>query len=170
MRGDNPHAALVALICMIAFGATFVVYTARYLPDSVATHFEVSGQADGWMSRAVYTWFTLGFLSALPILIAYLITSLPRRVPQWTNIPNREYWLAPERRDASKDFLAARGYRLGCLIVMLTMGIHYTILLANQHSPPVLPMRTFLAVIGAFFVVLALWVVKFYQRFPRRIA
>jgi serine/threonine-protein kinase len=167
MRRDDPNAALVALICMLAFGATFVVYTARYLPDSVATHFDVTGQADGWMSRVVYIWFALAFLSGLPILIAYLITRLSRRLPQWTNIPNRAYWLAPERRAASMGFLAAQGFRLGCFIVMVTIGLHYTILVANQQSPPVLPMRTFSAVIGAFFIVLTLWVVKFYQRFPK---
>jgi uncharacterized membrane protein len=167
MRGDNPQASLVALICLMTFAATFVIYTARYLPDSVATHFDASGQADGWMSRTFYTWFTLTFLIGLPALIGYLVNTLPRCLPQWTNIPNREYWLAPKRRDASKRFLSAQGYRLGCLIVMLTMGLHYTILMANQQNPPILPMRTFLSMIGACWIVLFLWVIKFFQRFPK---
>jgi hypothetical protein len=167
MREDNPQASLVALICLMTFAATFVIYTAEYLPDSVATGFDVDGRADGWMSSTFYTWFTLTFLIGLPALIGYLVNTLPRRLPHWTNIPNREYWLATERRDASTRFLTAQGYRLGCLIVMLSMGLHYTILVANQQDPPILPMRTLFSMVGASFVVLFLWVIKFFQRFAK---
>jgi uncharacterized membrane protein len=168
MRGDNPQGALVALICLMAFGVTFVIYTARYLPDGVATHFDMAGRADGWMSRTSYTWFTLTFQIALPALLGYLVNTLPRYVPHSTTIPNREYWLAPERLNGSIDFLAAQGYRLGCLIVMLTVGLHYIVLLANQQAPALLPVRTFLSLIGAFFIVLFLWVIKSRQRFLKQ--
>jgi uncharacterized membrane protein len=166
-RGDNPQSALVALIYLMAFGGAFIIYTARYLPDGVATHFNTAGRADGWMSRTLYTWFTLLLQIALPALIGYLVNTLPQRLSHWTNIPYREYWLAPERLNASVSFLAAQGYRLGCLIVMLTLGLHYVVLVANQQTPPLLPARTFLAVVGAFFIVLFLWVIKLFQRFSK---
>jgi hypothetical protein len=150
----------------MVFGAAFILYTAQYLPDPLATHFSADGRADGWMARGVYIGFSLTALIGLPALIAYLLFKLPRSLPNWTNIPYREYWLAPERRDDSLGFLTSQGYRLGSLIVMFTIGLHYTILVANRHSPQVLPMSTFLSLVGAFLIVLCLWVMKIYRRFP----
>lgn len=167
LRRGNPQSALVALICLMAFGVTFVLYTASYLPDRVATHFGADGRANGWMTRTVYVWFTLGFLIGLPVLLSVLVDRLPRRLPSWTNIPNREYWLSPERREKSLGFLASQGHRLSCLIVMLTMGLHYLILVANQRSPQILPMSNFLSMLGAFLILLLIWVVRVYRRFPK---
>lgn len=167
LRRGNSQGALVALICLMAFAATFVLYTASYLPDIVATHFGADGRANGWITRTVYVGFTLAFLIGLPVVLSVLVGRLPSRRPNWTNIPNREYWLSPARREESLGFLAAQGHRLGCLIVMLTMGLHYLILVANQRSPQVLPMSNFLSMLGAFLILLLLWVVRLYRRFPK---
>jgi Domain of unknown function (DUF1648) len=151
----------------MAFGAAFILYTAQYLPDPLATHFSADGRANGWMARRVYIGFSLTALIGLPASIAYLLFKLPRRLSNWTNILYREYWLAPERRKESQGFLASHGCRLGCLIVVLTIGLHYTILVANRHSPQVLPMSTLLSLLGAFLIALFLWVMTFYRRFPK---
>ena len=53
MQRDNSAGALVALLCLTVFAAVFVIYTTRYLPDAIATHFG-DNQANGWMSRDDY--------------------------------------------------------------------------------------------------------------------
>jgi hypothetical protein len=37
VQRDNSAGALVALVCLTVFAAVFVIYTTRYLPDTVAT-------------------------------------------------------------------------------------------------------------------------------------
>ena len=54
MQRDNSAGALAALICLTVFAVVFVIYTTRYLPDTVATHFGADNQANGWMSRDGY--------------------------------------------------------------------------------------------------------------------
>ena len=166
MRRDNPAGALVALICLTVFATVFVIYTTRYLPDTVATHFGAGNQADGWMSRNGYLLFMLGFMIGISSFVSFVVGTLPRKFPQWTNVPNRDYWLSVERRDESLKYLNAHGKRLGCLIVMMMLGMHYTILIANHMQPPMLPVSTFSSVLFGFVLALIWWIVRLYRRFP----
>ena len=166
MQRDNPAGALVALICLTVFASVFVIYTTRYLPETVATHFGGDNLANGWMSRNFYLLFTLSFMIGISCLVSFVAGTLPRKFPQWTNVPNRDYWLAAERREESLRYLNAHGKRLGCLIVMMMLGMHYTILIANHMRPPMLPVSTFSSVLFGFVLALIWWIVRLYRRFP----
>jgi TRAP-type C4-dicarboxylate transport system permease small subunit len=159
--------ALVALICVTVFAAVFIIYTTQSLPSTVATHFGVDNRANGWMSRNGYVLFMLCFLIGVPAFVSFVVGLLPRKYPQWTNLPNRDYWLATARRDESLSFLAAHGMRLACLIVMLMLGMHYTILLANRTQPAALPLPIFSSIFISFALALLWWIVRLYRRFPR---
>lgn len=169
MQRDNPAGALVALVCLTIFAAVFVIYTTRYLPESVATHFDGNNQANGWMSRDGYLLFILSFMIGISTFVSFIVGTLPRRFPQWTNVPNRDYWLAAERRDESLRYLDAHGKRLGCLIVMMMLGMHYVILKANHMQPPMLPASTFSAILFSFVLALVWWIVRLYRRFPKKV-
>lgn len=70
-----------------------------HLPDEVASHFNAVGQADGWMSKTAFVAVTLLIqigLAAMMLGFGWLIKVLPTSM---INIPNREYWLADERRE-----------------------------------------------------------------------
>ena len=168
MQRDNPAGALVTLICLTVFAAVFVIYTTRYLPDTVATHFGADNQANGWMSRNGYLLFILGFMIGISAFVSFVVGTLPRKFPQWTNVPNRDYWLAAERRDESLRYLNAHGKRLACLIVMMMLGMHYVILKANYNQPPRLPLSTFSPILVGFSVALVWWVIRLFRRFPKQ--
>jgi TRAP-type C4-dicarboxylate transport system permease small subunit len=168
VRREESSGALVSLICLAVFAVVFTVYTTRYLPDRVATHFGAGGQANGWMSRDGYLLFMLAFMVGISSLVSFLVGTLPRKYPQWTNVPNRDYWLAPARRDESLGYLATHGKRLGALIVMMMLGMHYVILKANAVQPPTLPGATFSAVLFGFALALIWWIVRLYRRFPKQ--
>ena len=70
-----------------------------HLPDEVASHFNAVGQADGWMSKTAFVAVTLLIqigLAAMMLGFGWLIKVLPTSM---INIPNRECWLADERRE-----------------------------------------------------------------------
>ena len=168
VQREDGAGALVSLICLTVFAVVFIVYTTRYLPDSVATHFGAGNQANGWMSRAGYLLFMLAFLIGVSVLVSFVVGTLPRKFPHWTNIPNRDYWLSPACREESLRYLSAHGKRLGCLIVMMMLGMHYVILKANHIQPPALPGPTFSAVLFGFALALVWWIVRLYRRFPKK--
>ena len=167
MRNSSGTGALPTLVCLTVFAVVFVVYTSQYFPDQVASHFGADGQADGWMSRNGYIFFMATLMVGMSALLTFVVGTLPRKYPQWTNVPNREYWLAEERRDESLLFLAAHGKRLGYVIVMMMLGMHYVILLANHTRPPALPGAKFSAILIGFAIALVWWIVRLYRRFPK---
>jgi uncharacterized membrane protein len=73
------------------------------LPEKVASHFDAGGQADGWMTKTSFIALTLllqAGLSALMLGLGRIIGALPNSL---INIPNKEYWLAEERRSETLD-------------------------------------------------------------------
>ncbi|MFK7767930.1 MAG: DUF1648 domain-containing protein [Mariniblastus sp.] len=91
------------------------------LPEMVPSHFDANGEVDGEMSRnafcAMMGLINLGMLICLP-LTGYLAKHLPNSL---VNIPNKDYWLAPARRDASltlmTDFVSAIAWMTGWLFI-----------------------------------------------------
>jgi hypothetical protein len=71
------------------------------LPDVMASHFDATGQPNGFQPKRAFAWFALGvalgdlaLFTALPLLL----NKLPVRM---INLPHRAYWLAPERQRQS---------------------------------------------------------------------
>lgn len=75
-------------------------------PERVATHFGPGGRADGWMSRGPAVLFQALLQTLFPWLLVAIgqwVGKLPNAV---INMPNKDYWLAPERRDESLQWMA----------------------------------------------------------------
>ena len=167
VRGSQRARSLVSLICLMAFSITFVIYTSHYLPSSVATHFNIDNQPDGWMTRNAYLLMILTLLISIPSAISVGIGILSRKFSHLINLPNRDYWLAPPRLNDSLDFLAAHGHRLGRLVIVLMTGLHYVVLVANRAEPAALSQSWFIAIVLGFVMALGLWVLALYRRFPK---
>ena len=167
MQAESSNASLTLLICLTIFAVGLVIYTTRDLPETVATHFDGRNRANGWMSRDGYRLFTVSFMIGLSAFVGFCTGTLPRVFPRWTNIPHRDYWLARERREESLRYLSAHGKRLGCLIVLMMLGMHYVILVANHARPPTLPFSIFMWIFVGFLLALVWWIVRLYRRFPK---
>ena len=167
VRGGLRARSLVSLICLMVFSVTFVIYTSYYLPSSVATHFNINNQPDGWMTRDAYLLMILTLLISIPSAISVGISILSKKFCHLINLPNHEYWLAPPRLNDSLDFFAAHGHRLGRLVIVLMTGLHYVVLLANRAEPVALSQPWFIAIVLGFVLALGLWVLALYRRFPK---
>ncbi len=156
------------LVTLLYIG--FLVYvgkTASLLPDPMATHFGIEGQANGWMSRFGYITFIRLFGLALPaftIVVGFLTRFLPASM---INIPNRDYWLAPEHRAETYASVLAFCLWVACLEVGFVAGMHYLTIVANRSTPAHLPSNGLVAVLGLFVVGLALWIVALVRRFSK---
>lgn len=151
----------------IAAASGFLLATVERLPDPVATHFGGSGAADAWMTRPVYTLGMLFFLVAFPLLMVGAIGGLPRLIPNLVNLPNRHYWLGPERRRASLDYLAAHACWLGCLITLTAAAVHWAILGAHERDPVTIDNGAVLTIVAVFLVVEIGWIGLLWRRFRR---
>ena len=144
----------------------FVLDSAGRLPERVATHFDIAGRPNGWMSRDMATDFTLGVGLFLPALTISMM-ALTSRIPvSFVNIPNRDYWLAPERRRETGATLLRFGLWLSCLEVLLVTVMHGLIVTANNRADGVRLDGTGIAwALGGFAVGIAFWIVLLRRRF-----
>ena len=141
--------------------------TVPSLAEPVATHFDAAGRANGWMTRTGYGIFMAAFGICLPLLIWALIPLISRRFPRGINIPAREYWLAPERREETLAFLRWHMGWLATLMVLFFIAIHHLLLLANALRPPALPHTPFFFMLGCFLAGTAVWTILLWRRFRR---
>ena len=152
----------VALLILVARS---IVNTTAQLPDPVATHFGSGYLANGWMSRDEYLAFSLVFSVFLPVVIAGLAGWLPRVASRSVSLPNKDYWLAPERRAATLESITVRAITLGSLFAIFMGGVHWLILDANAAIPPQLPARAFWAMLISVLAAFTVWIGEFRSRF-----
>ena len=154
-------------ILLLVVSATLIIATTGQLPAQVASHFGAGGAANGAMTRSGYLIFMLAFAVGLPIMMVLGMAVLPRLRPTSINIPHREYWLDPARRDATLRYIEAQAYWLGSLMTVFIAAIHLLLIEANATQPPRLPGAPFGALMAMFVAALALWMVMLIMHFRR---
>ena len=120
---DDPR--LPRLVYMVLFLANLMIMAYYYpqMPQRMASHFAADGHVNGWQSREAF--FILMFLvSSASAVVCFLA---PRQIAAKANarinLPNREYWLAPERREATMRLISATMAWFGsCLLFVLISG------------------------------------------------
>jgi len=137
------------------------------MPAVVATHYDGAGHPNGWMSRAGMIGFQLGILAITAASFLGLPVLLGRLSPTLINIPHREYWLAPERRNATMTGLQNWMAGMGCGVVLLMMAVAHLVHRANLTTPPRLSSAALLACLGGFLVYIVGSLIVLYRRFPR---
>jgi uncharacterized membrane protein len=103
MRDDSTSRAILLLIAIVAAFQMFHYY--HLMPERMVVHFNASGAPNGWNSRGEF-FVLFGAIEALILVLGLGLPALIARTPaSMINIPNRQYWLAPERRDETLSFL-----------------------------------------------------------------
>jgi uncharacterized membrane protein len=158
----------LAFMLVVAGATAFVWLTSLGLPNLVASHFGASGEANGFMPRSFYVLFMLGFVIGVPVLLV-LVTSFAMGHPKARiNLPNREYWLAPERRAETVAVLRAGVRWFGGLLVLFLCYAHWLVVRANQSAPARLAESWFIGGLVAFLVATLVGVWLLVGRFRRR--
>ena len=129
-----------------------VFATGHGLPDTIASNFGDAGRARGFMSRAAYLTMMGLLIGIIPLILVFAFKWLPRRLTNLTNIPNRSYWLAPERRAQFQLRMEHAGLFMGSSVVTFMGAMHWLVFEANEVQPPRLASGPFFLVLGMFVV------------------
>jgi serine/threonine-protein kinase len=120
-------------ITLLLIFYALLVYTYFTVPENMAIHFSLGGDSNGWMSKIAYL-ITFGFLGTFAPLLTIRIFYKFRYSPKDTiNIPNRDYWLAPERIQQTISDLMNYGIWFASVTLFIFIGIGFLILDANLH-------------------------------------
>lgn len=136
------------------------------LPERVATHFNLAGQADGWMSRDNQTKAHIGLVLFIAVLLEGLARLSPRLPDGLVNLPHRDHWLAPGRRAATHAWLAGLFRLIGCVLMMFFFALFHLVYRANLSSTPMLTGPAGLLV-GGLLATVGLLLAAVFLRFAR---
>src|SRR6476469_501473 len=124
---------LMAVLIVLVVGAVgIIVGTSSDLPARMATHFGPGGVANGWSTRETYLLVMIGLVLLLPVALLALLVWLPRRGLCPIKLRNRDYWLAPQRREGTFDRLTGYAGVAGCLVIVLLVAVHFLVIEANS--------------------------------------
>ena len=152
---DGKGTLIFALF--VACAALFVWRTSNGLPAVVASHFGASGMANGFMPHDFYVRFMIAFVIGLPALMVFVTGHVLGSSKARINLPNRDYWLAPERYAETIAFLRAGLKWFGVLLVTFLCYVHWLVVVANSVQPAQLSEPQFFGGLAAFFVALLIW-------------
>lgn len=164
---DPPRIIPPALLALLIGALVFIWLTGRGLPDPVAAHFGAGGAANGWMARGPYLAVMLLITTVVPLLLVVIPNIALSRPGARIKIPNREYWLAPERRAETLAFLMRQSTTFAALIVIFLCYVEWLVVRANRLEPPTLDSHAIARGLVVFFLCAAFWAVRLIRRFSR---
>ncbi len=154
---------LVLMVCALVF----VLTSAATLPPRLASHFDLSGTPNGWMSPSEYLPLMLGVLTLIPGLLWSLPLFLHRLPLQLINLPHRDYWFAPERAAESLQALQIYMRTMACFLVLFLTDVHWQVVQANRHEPPQLSGAGMGIGLIVFLIASGIWSLQMHRRFRK---
>ena len=108
---------LAVLLSLTAGALAYFIYYGQWFPPQVAVRFTSAGDPYEWMDRIKFIVIGTSVSFMLPPFVVALIGVLPRALPvSVLSLPNKQYWLVPERREATLTRLLNFGLWFGCLL------------------------------------------------------
>jgi uncharacterized membrane protein len=125
----------LALLVAFLLNVAACAYHWPTAPVLFWSHFDASGLPDGRMPKDAFflTWIAL---SAMPAVLALVYGGLLPRLPMnRINMPNKELWMAPERREATFRDLADMIAWLMAPTSLFIFVMQESIVAANSRVP-----------------------------------
>ena len=163
----SPRFSTIALLLLLLVLSAFVWISSSALPEVVASHFGSSGAADGYMPRGTYIALLLVLIVGVPLLLALLPAAVAGSGGKNLNIPNREFWLAPERRASTLASIRLHGLCFAAAVALFMAYVHWLVVQANALRPAHLSMAGITAGLSVSFLLLVVWLAVLYARFRR---
>ncbi len=152
---------------LVLFAAVHFSNVYPQLPNVVASHFNGRGAANGWQTKSAFFSVFAG-VSVLAAVVGFGIPRIIAAVPeQLINLPNKQYWLAPERRAETLAFLASDFAWFACgIFLMIIFAFDYATQSNLHPEKPPNPARMWY-VLGGFLLFTLVWIIRMLAKFLR---
>ncbi len=133
----------------------------RSLPPVLATKFDFEGVPVAWMTASAVRVFEFSLLAIFLVGFWLLPRLLAHRPTTYWRIPNKRYWLAPERRAETIESLRGLISWMGVVVLLLFMAVSQLVFDANLRTPPhfASDALVWLLLSFVFFIVMWIWVI-----------
>jgi len=165
LPGPQRGVSFSAFLLFVAVGAGYVAYSSLHMPTLVASHFGASGVANAFMPRGSYLTLMLCVTILMPMVVTLPLAIGINNPKVRINLPNRDYWLAPEQREETVAYIRQQMMRFGIALLLFICFAHWLVVRANDHTPPMLSMISLVSGLLLFAAYAIIWIALYYTRF-----
>ncbi len=137
------------------------------LPDNFAVHFAPSGEPDSWAVRGTYLTMMItlfSFMTLLWLFVGMIVKKIPLK---YVNLPNRDYWMAPERKADTYASVGAYMASIGIAVNILLICVNWLTFWANMQNKVALNTGHTMIAVGVFIAALAIIIGRMMYRFRK---
>ena len=162
---DDPR--LPRLLCgfLLLGGLGMMAYYYPQMPQRMAAHFAADGYPNGWQPRDAYFLIMLAVCAASAIPAFVAPWQIARQPDQRIHLPNKNFWLAPERRQETFRYFAAIMSWFSCAILFVLLAGTFLAFRANLDPGHRFNSEAMLIVLGAFLLFLVSLIILLLSRF-----
>jgi uncharacterized membrane protein len=164
---QNSGLPKLIYVLLAAVGLLYFSLLYPQLPDPMASHFNANGAATAWMPKSAFYILILVVTLAAGVPIFLVPRSMAKLPNNKINLANKEYWLAPERRAETVEYLGIQMGWFGCALLALLLCGLYNAVAANFRPDHHFDSGSFYAVLGAFLAFIIFWLVRLLSHFAR---
>ena len=164
MRFGRVFFVIVILFCVFETARLWSI-----APAQMAAHFNFQGTPDRFVTKEQFFGFQLQ--TALVVILTSILPKVLFLVlpPERINMPNRDYWLAPERRAETVDRLSSFGAMLfGVILLVIQAGFELSVS-ANLQTPIFFQAQLMIPIMVASFILIGLmlfWLARSFRLPP----
>ena len=141
----SARVAFATLLGIIVLQA--LVYYPK-LPAQLASHFDAAGRPNGWSSKPAYFALQTFIVLVLALCFGALPGWLERAPARLVNLPNKDYWLAPERRATTMAHVSSALTWFGCAALAFVVVVNGLVIDFNLGYERVLHANAIWALLG----------------------
>jgi cytochrome bd-type quinol oxidase subunit 1 len=147
----------IAFALALLFAIVYFSNTLAGLPPLVASHFDGAGFPTAHMTREFYYKFLFAMGVGFPVAMVALLSVVYMKANDM-KLPNRDYWLAPERIAQTRSLLVSHAVWFGCLMVAIVCYMHWLVLGAHRSVPPHLSNQLVMGGLLVFMAIAVGWI------------
>lgn len=163
------NSGLPKLIYVLLAAAGLLYFSLLYpqLPDPMASHFNAGGVATAWMPKSGF-FLLIAIVTLSAGVPVFLVPGSMAKLPNnKINLANKEYWLAPERRAETMQYLGIQMGWFGCALLALLLCGLYNAVTASQRPDHTFDSTSFYVALGAFSAFIIIFLVRLISHFAR---
>jgi hypothetical protein len=105
---------------------------------------------------------------SIATLIGFGVPAMLKSIPvSLINVPNKEHWFAPGRRESTLAYFRATFAWFGCGLLAFLLFVNELVFRANLKTPHQLNTTAFVAALVVFMAFTALWTIRLILRFSK---
>ena len=153
---------------LVAVGAVQFFYYAPRLPEILGSHFSGTGSANGWQTKLTFFSIEVAII-VLATLVAFGVPRMIAAMPvSLINLPHKDFWLSPERRDDTLAYIGLWNAWFGCALLAFLLFVMELVFRANLQAPPHFSMTAFVPALLAFAIFDSIAIVRLILHFAKK--